>query len=80
MVMERTALSRAIGPLRRDGLVKVGAEPVSPVSHKHKLTPNRRGPSPRRARSALAAGAAIEYGDDQAADLRTVLQRVISVT
>src|SRR5262249_26973817 len=25
MVMERTALSRAIGPLERDGLVKVGA-------------------------------------------------------
>lgn len=27
MVMERTALSRAIGPLQRDGLVSVGAGP-----------------------------------------------------
>ncbi len=27
MVMERTALSRAIGPLERDGLVKVGPGP-----------------------------------------------------
>ena len=29
MVMERTALSRSVGPLERDGLVKIGAGPMA---------------------------------------------------
>ena len=46
MVMERTALSRAIGPLERDGLVKVGAGPDG-RTRSVKLHPDRPGPSQR---------------------------------
>ena len=81
MVMERTALSRAIGPLERDGLVKVGAGPDG-RTRSVKLTPT--------GQARLKAAAAhwrraqkdfeIAVGAGNAADLRTELQRVISVT
>jgi DNA-binding MarR family transcriptional regulator len=81
MVMERTALSRAIGPLERDGLVKVGAGPDG-RTRSVKLTPT--------GQARLKAAAAhwrraqkdfeIAVGAGNAADLRTELQRMISVT
>ena len=81
MVMERTALSRAVGPLERDGLVKVGAGPDG-RTRSVKLTPT--------GQARLKAAAAhwrraqkdfeIAVGAGNAADLRTELQRVISVT
>ena len=81
MVMERTALSRAIGPLERDGLVKVGAGPDG-RTRSVKLTPT--------GQARLKAAAAhwrraqkdfeIAVGAGNAADLRTELQRVISAT
>ena len=81
MVMERTALSRAIGPLERDGLVKVGAGSDG-RTRSVKLTPT--------GQARLKAAAAhwrraqkdfeIAVGAGNAADLRTELQRMISVT
>ena len=81
MVMERTALSRATGPLERDGLVKVGAGPDG-RTRSVKLTPT--------GQARLKAAAAhwrraqkdfeIAVGAGNAADLRTELQRMISVT
>ena len=55
MVMERTALSRAIGPLERDGLVKIGAGPDGRTRSRNS-NHNWRG-APQGCRSALAAGA-----------------------
>jgi DNA-binding MarR family transcriptional regulator len=81
MVMERTALSRAIGPLERDGLVKVGAGPDG-RTRSVKLTPT--GEARLKAAAAPWRRAQKEFeiavGAADAADLRTVLQRVISVT
>ena len=81
MVMERTALSRAIGPLERDGLVKVGAGPDG-RTRSVKLTPT--GEARLKAAAAHWRRAQKEFeiavGAGNAADLRTVLQRVISVT
>src|SRR4029077_21274082 len=81
MVMERTALSRAIGPLERDGLVKVGAGPdgrtrsvtLTPTGHARLQAPAAPG---RRAQKEFE----IAVGALSAADLRTELQRVITVT
>jgi DNA-binding MarR family transcriptional regulator len=81
MVMERTALSRAIGPLERDGMVKVGAGPNG-RTRSVKLTPT--GETRLKAAAAHWRRAQKEFeiavGAADAADLRTVLQRVISVT
>jgi DNA-binding MarR family transcriptional regulator len=81
MVMERTALSRAIGPLERDGLVKVGARPNG-RTRSVKLTPT--GEARLQAAAAHWRRAQKEFemavGAARATDLRTVLQRVISVT
>jgi DNA-binding MarR family transcriptional regulator len=81
MVMERTALSRAIGPLERDGLVKVGAGPDG-RTRRVELTPT--GQARLKAAAAHWRRAQKEFelavGAADAADLRTVLQRVISVT
>jgi DNA-binding MarR family transcriptional regulator len=81
IVMERTALSRAIGPLERDGLVKVGAGPDGRTRSVRLTTTGE-------ARLKVAAvhwrraqkEFEIAVGARDAADLRTVLQRVISVT
>ena len=81
MVMERTALSRAIGPLERDGLVKVGAGPDG-RTRSVKLTPT--GQARLKAAAAHWRRAQKEFeiavGAGNAADLRTELQRMISVT
>ena len=81
MVMERTALSRAVGPLERDGLVKVGAGPDG-RTRSVKLTPT--GQARLKAAAAHWRRAQKDFemavGAGNAADLRTELQRVISVT
>ena len=81
MVMERTALSRAIGPLERDGLVKVGAGPDG-RTRSVKLTPT--GQARLKAAAAHWRRAQKDFemavGAGNAADLRTELQRMISVT
>jgi DNA-binding MarR family transcriptional regulator len=81
MVMERTALSRAIGPLQRDGLVIVGAGPDG-RTRSVKLTPT--GQARLKAAAAHWRRAQNEFemavGVTDAANLRTVLHRVISVT
>jgi DNA-binding MarR family transcriptional regulator len=81
MVMERTALSRAIGPLERDGLVEVGAGPDG-RTRRVELTPTGQARLKvaavqwRRAQKEFE----IAVGAADAADLRNVLQHVISVT
>ena len=81
MVMERTALSRAVGPLERDGMVKVEAGPNG-RTRSVKLTPT--GETRLKAAAAHWRRAQKEFeiavGAADAADLRTVLQHVISVT
>jgi len=81
MVMERTALSRAIGPLERDGMIKVGPGPNG-RTRSVKLTPT--GETRLKAAAAHWRRAQKEFeiavGAADAADLRTVLQHVISVT
>jgi len=81
MVMERTALSRSVGPLERDGLVKIGA---GPDGRTRSLTLTTTGEARLKAAAAHWRRAQREFeiavGAGNAADLRTVLQRVISVT
>ena len=81
MVMERTALSRAIGPLERDGLVKIGA---GPDGRTRSLTLTTTGEARLKAAAVHWRRAQREFeiavGVGSAADLRKVLQRVISVT
>ena len=81
MVMERTALSRAIGPLERDGLVKVGA---GPDGRTRSVSLTTTGEARLKAAAVHWRRAQKEFeiavGARDAADLRTVLQRVISVT
>ena len=81
MVMERTALSRAIGPLERDGLVKVGA---GPDGRTRSVTLTTTGEARLKAAAVHWRRAQKEFeiavGVGDAADLRTVLRRVISVT
>jgi DNA-binding MarR family transcriptional regulator len=81
MVMERTALSRAIGPLERDGLVNVRAGSDGRTrSVKLTTTGEARLKAAavhwRRAQKEFE----IAFGVGDAANLRTVLQHVISVT
>jgi DNA-binding MarR family transcriptional regulator len=81
MVMDRTALSRAIGPLERDGLVKVGA---GPDGRTRSVSLTTTGEARLKAavvhwrRAQKEFERAVGVGD--AANLRTVLQHVISVT
>jgi DNA-binding MarR family transcriptional regulator len=81
IVMERTALSRAIGPLERDGLVKVGA---GPDGRTRSVSLTTTGEARLKAAAVHWRRAQKEFeiavGARDAADLRTVLQRVISVT
>ena len=76
LVMDRTALGRAIGPLERDGLVRVGPGPMAaPASGAH-----RRGRgSSRRPRAMARAQKEFEtvYGAD-AALVRSALRRVVT--
>src|ERR1700686_2670427 len=72
MVMERTALSRAIGPLERDGLVKVGA---GPDGRTRSVTLTAAGEARLKAAAAHWRRAQEEFemavGAADAADLRT---------
>jgi DNA-binding MarR family transcriptional regulator len=81
MVMERTALSRAIGPLERDGLVNVRAGSDG-RTRSVKLTTT--GEARLKAAAVHWRRAQKEFeiavGVGDAANLRTVLQHVISVT
>jgi DNA-binding MarR family transcriptional regulator len=81
MVMERTALSRAIGPLERERLVKVGA---GPDGRTRSVSLTTTGEARLKAAAVHWRRAQKEFeiavGARDAADLRTVLQRVISVT
>jgi DNA-binding MarR family transcriptional regulator len=81
IVMERTALSRAIGLLERDGLVKVGA---GPDGRTRSVSLTTTGEARLKAAAVHWRRAQKEFeiavGARDAADLRTVLQRVISVT
>jgi DNA-binding MarR family transcriptional regulator len=81
MVMERTALSRAIGPLERDGLVKVGAGPDGRTRSVRLTTAGEarlKAAAVHWRRAQKEFEIAVGVGD--AANLRTVLQHVISVT
>ena len=79
--MERTALSRAVGPLERDGLVKVGAG-ADGRTRSVELTAT--GEARLKAAAVHWRRAQKEFeiavGAADAADLRAVLQRMISVT
>jgi DNA-binding MarR family transcriptional regulator len=79
LVMERTALSRAIGPLERDGLVRVGPGPNGRTS---KVALTGSGETKFKAAHAqwLRAQKEFEtvYGADAALTLRTALRRVVT--
>ena len=81
MVMERTALSRSVGPLERDGLVKIGA---GPDGRTRSITLTTTGEARLKTATVHWRRAQREFelavGVGNAADLRTVLRRVISVT
>ncbi len=80
MVMERTALSRAIGPLERDGLVAVGE---GPNKRTRRVALTAAGESKfkaaqvqwRRAQKAFEAA----FGSADAEALRATLRRVINL-
>jgi DNA-binding MarR family transcriptional regulator len=79
LVMERTALSRAIGPLERDGLVRVGPGPNGRTS---KVALTVAGETKFKAAHAqwLRAQKEFEtvYGADAALTLRLALRRVVT--
>ena len=81
MVMERTALSRAIGPLERDGLVTVGE---GPNKRTRRVALTAAGETKFRAAQVQwrKAQKVFEnaFGADNAASLRTTLRRVIAAT
>jgi DNA-binding MarR family transcriptional regulator len=81
MVMERTALSRAIGPLERDGLVTVGE---GPNKRTRRVALTAAGEAKFRAAQVQwrKAQKVFEsaFGADNAASLRTTLRRVIAAT
>jgi len=78
MVMERTALSRALGPLERDRLVAVGAGPDARtrsvrLTAKGKARFKTATVHWRRAQKEFESA----FGEDAAATLRSSLQRVV---
>jgi len=81
MVMERTALSRAIGPLERDGLVTVGE---GPNKRTRRVALTAAGETKFRAAQVQwrKAQKVFEnaFGANNAASLRTTLRRVIAAT
>jgi DNA-binding MarR family transcriptional regulator len=81
MVMDRTTLGRAIRPLERDKLLAIGAGDDA-RTRSLRLTPA--GEARLRAAAAKWRAAQKEFemafGARDAADLRTVLQRVVSAT
>jgi DNA-binding MarR family transcriptional regulator len=81
MVMDRTALSRAIGPLERHGLVTVGE---GPNKRTRRVALTAAGEAKFRAAQVQwrKAQKVFEnaFGADNAASLRTTLRRVIAAT
>jgi len=81
MVMERTALSRAVGPLERDGLLAVGA---GANGRTRSVALTAAGQAKFRAAQAQWRRAQKEFeaafGAGEAETLRSTLQRVIAVT
>jgi DNA-binding MarR family transcriptional regulator len=81
MVMERTALSRAVGPLERDGLVRVGA---GPDGRTRSVALTGAGEAKFKAAQAQWRRAQKEFetafGTEQADALRSILRRVIAAT
>ena len=81
MVMDRTTLGRAIRPLERDGLLMIGAATMA--AHVS-LRLTARGEARLKAAEAKWREAQrefeIAFGARDAADLRTVLQRVVSIS
>ncbi len=79
MVLERTALARALQPLERDGLVSVGA---GPDGRTRKVTLTAAGDSRLKAAAACWRRAQKEFeaafGAADAAALRTMLRRVVA--
>ncbi len=79
MVMDRTTLGRAIRPLERDGLLMIGA---GDDGRTRSLRLTARGEARLKAAKAKWREAQrefeIAFGARDAADLRTVLQRVVS--
>jgi DNA-binding MarR family transcriptional regulator len=80
MVMDRTTLGRAIRPLERDALLLIGA---GDDGRTRSLRLTARGQSRLRAAKVKWREAQKEFetafGPRDAADLRTVLQRVVSI-
>jgi DNA-binding MarR family transcriptional regulator len=81
MVMDRTTLGRAIRPLEREGLLTIGA---GEDGRTRRLRLTAGGKARLRAAKAKWREAQkefeIAFGARDAADLRTVLQRVVSVS
>src|SRR5271168_129520 len=81
MVMDRTTLGRAIRPLERDGLLMIGA---GNDGRTRSLRLTARGEARLKAAKAKGREAQrefeIAFGARDAADLRTVLQRVVSIS
>lgn len=81
LVIERTALSRAIGPLERDGLVTVGE---GPNKRTRRVALTAAGEAKFRVAQVQwrKAQKVFEnaFGADNAASLRTTLRRVIAAT
>ena len=81
MVMDRTTLGRAIRPLERDGLLTIGAG-YDGRTRSLRLTAS----GGARLKAAKAKwreaqkGFEMAFGARDAADLRTVLQRVVSIS
>jgi DNA-binding MarR family transcriptional regulator len=78
MVMERTALGRALGPLERDGLVAIGA---GPDARTRSVTLTAKGQARLKAAAFRWRQAQKEFeaafGADSARTLRSSLQRVV---
>jgi DNA-binding MarR family transcriptional regulator len=81
MVMDRTTLGRAIRPLERDGLLTIGA---GDDGRTRSLRLTARGQARLRAAKAKWRDAQkefeIAFGARDAADLRAILRRVVSVS
>jgi DNA-binding MarR family transcriptional regulator len=79
LVMERTALSRAIGPLERDGLLRIGAGPNGRTSE---VALTGAGAAKFKAAQTQWQRAQKEfetaYGADAALALRSALRRVVT--
>ena len=81
MVMDRTTLGRALGPLERDGLLVVGAGGDA-RTRSLRLTPDGKARLTAAATGWQQAQTAFEsaFGREDASELRSVLRRVVATT